>query len=269
MFRAATYNILNGGQDKSNFSRFELITEIIRDIRPDVLVIQEAMRFSDDGNLAMHRFERETGLRGFLAVAASGQHVAVFLNPRLQVLATSYDVTHFHHAAVFVSVLTQEQERLSIVGTHLCPYGEDNRLPEALYLANYARERELVLLLGDMNSLSPHERHSRNIRALAPRYRARYLLACEGHKPATNVVRVLERASFIDLWWQDRQSAPGYTAPTPLAKGREFSHMRVDYIFATERLAKTLVECAVVRNRKTDRASDHYPVYADLNITMG
>lgn len=52
--------------------------------------------------------------------------------------------------------------------------------------------------------------------------------------------------------------------PTAGYSGTEFATFRSDYFLATQRLAKTLVRYQVIRNAVTDKASDHYPIWAEF-----
>jgi exonuclease III len=45
--------------------------------------------------------------------------------------------------------------------------------------------------------------------------------------------------------------------------------MRLDYLLATPAVAALTRQVRVVRDGETDRASDHYPVVADLELAPG
>ena len=67
--RVMTYNIENGGQDDLDNSRLDLVLQVVNDIDPDVLVLQEAMNFDAASNRKLRRFEQDTGLHGLLGKA--------------------------------------------------------------------------------------------------------------------------------------------------------------------------------------------------------
>ena len=261
-----TYNILNGGQDDFQFDRLNIIIRIIKSVDPDVLVLQEGMYFDLNGGRILYRIENETGLRGILAHTKTGQHVATFLRKDARIAENYIDTEHFHHAMIRTIIFLQNNDLLTIIGTHLCPHGGEKRVSEVQYAANYARKGELVLLLGDMNALSPSDNYTDSISRLPSHYRTRYLMPSDNTTIDIRAIRTLETASFIDLHVLKSTSSIEYTAPTKLGQGKEFSKMRVDYIFGTPRIADTTSTCYVLKTSDTEIASDHYPVIAELQL---
>jgi endonuclease/exonuclease/phosphatase family metal-dependent hydrolase len=61
--------------------------------------------------------------------------------------------------------------------------------------------------------------------------------------------------------WAVRNSAPGFTSP---ASPRRDAARRIDYIFVTRDLTVSSVEVPV--NRETRMGSDHYPVFAEIQL---
>jgi exodeoxyribonuclease-3 len=263
-----TYNICDGGQDGFDHRRLDLILDVISVQAPDVLAVQEAKYFELNGHRTLHRVENALHMRAILATPATGQNVALFLPQAARLLETHLDTVHFHHALVRVSLAAADGRSLTVIATHLCPHGGENRLREAQFLTNYARENELVLLLGDLNALSPHESHVESIERLPSHYRARHLLAGDGFRIDTRAVAFLEAAGFVDLYRHLHPGERQCTAPTRGPGGHEFADMRVDYIFGTAPVAEITTGCSVVKTDETDRASDHYPVVAEIGLDI-
>lgn len=266
--RVMTYNILNGGQDNHEHERFGRILSLIAEQCPHVLVLQEAMYFDQQGGKLLHEAERSLGLRGFLANASSGQHVAIFVHPALLVYSYEIDSLHFHHALARLRLLLPDGEHFTVLGAHLCPHGSLNRLSEVQRIVNYARQGEKVVLAGDLNNLDHYRDHSLTIASLPDHYRARHLLPGKSLEVDTRVTKTIEAVGFIDIA-RKFHSDDLPTAPTSLnTAGAEFDNMRVDYIYATPPLAELATGCTVVRSDETNSASDHYPVVADFDITL-
>lgn len=265
--RVMTYNILNGGQDAMDFSRLNHVIEVVREADPDLLVVQEAKHFDLDGDRYLYRFENETGLRGFIARAQSGQHVVIFV--RRSALVTEFHTVSkmFHHAMACLRVRLDDDRSLTVIGTHLCPHGGHNRLGEAQYLGRYARSTDLVLLLGDLNSLDGQNDYAEALGRLEARYRIRYVLPGTEQEVDDRVIRTLQAAGFLDLYRLSNPHSFGSTAPTRLG-GSEFLDMRVDYAFGTKLVAEVTRACNVLISPSADKASDHYPLIADLNLKL-
>jgi hypothetical protein len=65
-------------------------------------------------------------------------------------------------------------------------------------------------------------------------------------------------AGYVDAFRMKHGSTPGPTLPTMNP------HIRLDYVFVPRPFAERLAACDVVRHQEAVRASDHFPVVADL-----
>jgi exodeoxyribonuclease-3 len=264
MLRVMTWNIRTGGRDGNGSDRLALVARVVADQRPDVLALQELRGFDRDEVLT--RFAGQVGMRPHLARAWFGQPVAVLVRPPIRTLAASSVRRPFHHAAGRV-VLATDAGPLTVFCAHLNPYSGGRRLAEADWLAAAVRRTggRLALLAGDLNSLEPTVDHADRVARLPAHYRARHLRR-DGRTVDTRSVARLLDVGLVDLF---RAAAPrdeGLTVPTRHG-GAEFSGMRLDYLLGTARVAELTRDCRVVRDAVTDRASDHYPVVADLDLT--
>lgn len=262
-----TYNTLFAGRDGAGFQRAEAQIALVKEVRPDVLLMQEARGFDVDGTALLFDMERRTDMRGFLAVAPStGQHVAIFIRHPLKPLSFSADNQHFHHALASLRVeLPDAGETLTLMSAHLCPNGPAVRRREASYLAVHAAEDSLALLAGDFNSASPHDPEPFGFTDLAPHHRARYLADDLIHADRS-VLASLEAAGWVDVGFK----LGGADIPTVPARGfvgTEFPSMRCDYVMASAALARHARSYEVIRSALTDTASDHYPVVATFELS--
>lgn len=264
--KVMTYNVLTGGQDGLEDGRLDLVIDVIVAQAPDVLVLQELNHAELFGHRVLHRLENATGLRGFLSTAATGFHVGVFVPKHSTVIRTEAGNHGFHHAWLDVA-LDSRKGPVTIVGTHLCPFGGDIRLTEAQRLARYADPRRLALLMGDLNSLDPGPVHDESLGRLPAHVRARHLFA-DGTTVDTRAVSTLLNAGFVDLFRRFSSRENAYTVPTPGFGGGEFAGARIDYILASEPVAELATACSIVSGGKADVASDHYPVVAELDVEL-
>ena len=152
--RVMTYNVLTGGRDSDGPGRLALIADIVRQVNPDILLLNECNGFEQDGYRTLFRLEAELGMRGVLAEAESGFHVALF--HRVGRLTEARLVSRDVHHAVLAATLDVAGTTLRVIGAHLCPFGGDARLLEVQHLLRFLRE-DHVLILGDLNAFSPHD----------------------------------------------------------------------------------------------------------------
>jgi endonuclease/exonuclease/phosphatase family metal-dependent hydrolase len=249
-----TYNIYDGAPGE----RRELVTRVIAAEQPDVLVLCECNDFERDGQRALHELEQALDMRGLLLTVDSGYHLALFVR-RMQVRAFHRLSGQFQHGA-FLAELSHGGRELSVIGTHLCPFGGEARLLEARRLA--ARVQGELALLGDLNALSPHDAAHHDPGAWLARYRARHQLGDDPRRLDTRALSVLEQAGLQDLFLRAHPGAVATTRPTRLLSDRPAQ--RLDYVLATAPLADRLQDCRVVDGEAAQLASDHLPVIARL-----
>lgn len=100
-----SYNTLFAGREKGDARRADVQLRVIRDVQPDIFLMQEAKGLDVDGGALLYALEHQLGMRGFLVVAPrTGQNVAVFIRVPLRAIAFEPDVINFHHALACLTV---------------------------------------------------------------------------------------------------------------------------------------------------------------------
>lgn len=252
-----TYNILTGGLDQADQTRLARVVSIVQKEQPDILVFNECNHFDSRGNHTLHFVERQLGMRGVLAQADTGFHVAVFA--RNLPLVASEQIKPAYHAMVKVTVLWGEQP-VTILGAHFCPFGGTHRLLEAELLTRFALDHEWVLAAGDFNAISPSDASRVNTTHWPARRQARHEF--QGAID-TRAVDTLQRAGLIDLALAAGKPEPtiGMMPGTP-----DGQRGRIDFIFGTRPVAAVLRGSHVVGSDEARVASDHLPLVVDLDM---
>lgn len=76
------------------------------------------------------------------------------------------------------------------------------------------------------------------------------------------LVKFIKHCGLIDTY---KKSLFGnYTVPTKLITDKKDSVMKVDYIFTSNNI-KT-IKSKIIKNSKTEYASDHYPICTTIDI---
>ena len=261
--KVMSYNTLFGGWDGTDDRRSRAQRAVIARERPDVLLLQECKHFDLNGGRRLYETEAALGMRGFLALAPhTGQHAAVFARPELAPVAFESDSAHFHHAAAVVTLRVPGfPQPVTFVSVHLCPHGPHVRLTEAAYLVAHAAPDRFALVAGDFNSVSPFDAEP-DWTALPAHHRARYL-SPDGRTADHRVLRAFDQAGYTDVARRLGRSAEP-TVPGTGFTNTEFVPFRSDYFLASAALAETAVAYGVVRDERTDAASDHYPITAEF-----
>lgn len=264
--KVLTWNTLFAGIDGNEDHRKKLQNEVINETKPDIFFMQEAKGFEQNAHRLLFETETAINMRGFLGRAIhTGQNTAIFIDPTFKVLSFDFDNTHFHHAATFLTVeVAGFSLPINFASVHLCPNGPEVRRREASYLMQLANPASFSLITGDFNSLSPHDNEPSDWGTLSLHYRSRYF---EGfsEKADRSVLEKFEAGGFIDCG-KALELNHISTVPTAAYKDAEFVAFRCDYAMASPKLAGTLISYKMIKNEKTDTASDHYPILLEFLV---
>jgi exodeoxyribonuclease III len=258
--RVMTYNIKTGGSG----GRLPAIAAAVAREAPDVLACQELRDFDRGGGRLLRDLAGALGMRPFLVRSWFGQPVGLLVRPPGRIVVTRAVRWPLHHAAAAVTVPT-DQGPMTVVSAHLNPFSARRRRWEARRLAGRFAGVPLLLVAGDLNALDPTASHDERLARLPGLYRRRH--TDRRGRVDTRAVAVLEEAGLVDLWRRSGADGEGLTVPTTRS-GREFSEMRLDYLFGSPAVAALTERVRVVRGNETEYASDHYPVVADLRLSF-
>jgi exodeoxyribonuclease-3 len=113
------------------------------------------------------------------------------------------------------------------------------------------------VLVGDFNTLAPGE--LLDVRRMPHWIRA--LVWLSGRDIQRETIQIMLDARYVDGYRHLYAHDKGYTFPV------WDPHLRLDYIFLPAQFAGQLKSCRVINDlAEVDRASDHYPLLAELEL---
>jgi len=250
-----TYNILEGGEN-----RFESIIKVVFNEKPDFLVINEANGFEKNNNQTFNKFSEETGLPYF-KLALSGEydyHTAIFSKYPLKEVK---EIESLRNAGIS-TIIETKLGAISIVGAHLTPYTEDQRLREIDLIISRQMQHSNKILIGDMNSLSATDEYNEDM--INDFNDTQLKKFTTNGKFRFDVIKKITFLGYLDtaVIFGNQKVC---TVPTKI--NRDEAHlinMRVDYIFISDLLKDKLKSYSVIKNNLTEMASDHFPVVIEL-----
>ncbi len=255
-----TYNILEGARD-----RLDVVAAVVRAADPDVLAITEANGFDDPKRMAAA--EGAFRMKGVLGAAESGFHVALFLKPGWKVEASGSEFYPFFHAALWAKLHGDGDREFTAVVAHLNPFSPDERLAEIRALCRHAMPGEKSLLMGDFNCMAPGDAIDASVLELPRNILARFIKeAADPVEFDRREIALAEWAGFVDVYRKLNPKKPGWTLMTTRFGAALRARMRIDYMLATERMAKRALSAEVIETDESRRASDHYPVLATFDL---
>lgn len=251
MFRLLTYNILHGGGDED---RVDAIAQVINAVAPDLVLLQEATNAANVERLARatgmddcRTFQRQS--LGYLS--RKKVSFAQWIRPRIS-----------RHA--FLEVVPAGDE-LRVFGVHLsavhAAWTERRRVLElGALLKSVDQHREgFHVLTGDFNTVAPGDAWD----ADKLPFRLKPLIWLSGGSVRWRTIQTVLDAGYVDAFKLKHPGDPGMTLPT------RDPHIRLDYVFVPQAHVTRVMACEVVRHPAAVKASDHFPVVADLHVAQG
>ena len=148
--KVLTYNILTGGSD----GRLSIIKDVVREVNPDVVCLQETNGFDVDNNQVLCAFGRELGFP-YYALAkcgTAGKDYSVATFTRKSVWSES--LPGFRHAGL----LTHFDSGVVLCNVLLSSKSDDERLQELSGIVDLLEGKD-ALFVGDHNMLSPFDEY--------------------------------------------------------------------------------------------------------------
>ncbi|WP_129665972.1 endonuclease/exonuclease/phosphatase family protein [Phytoactinopolyspora endophytica] len=223
MLRVVSYNIQDGGED-----RLQAISEILRELRPDVAAILEA---NDRANVEL--LATKVNMDLVFGEANNEFHMAW--------LTRHTPLEHVNHRShelektLLELVIEWHGRPLRLYAAHLAPglegHHDARRLAETGAILRLLREhtRDPHVLVGDFNAVDSSE-----------------------------VIELVREAGYIDCY----RTMHGDIVSDARPVGDPAR--RIDYAFATGAMASRLRACGIRSGADAADASDHYAVWADF-----
>lgn len=170
--------------------------------------------------------------------------------------------TGFRTGAV-IADLKAQKDMFTVALTHLHYKNESLRLKELKLLLGALTTKRNVILMGDLNSLSPHDGYKE--KELLAKMRNKGITKFGTRKLHMSVINKLLTDNYLDAV-KHMSKKPQYSVPTEANEDRDhLLRLRLDYIFVSRDLEKHLKQAEIMRNKQTNAISDHFPVLARLS----
>ena len=151
------------------------------------------------------------------------------------------------------------------------PYPTISEKEKAKWVADILNKKEMPhILLGDFNAFSPKDKYKHKFSTIVKEFTAfqgskeKAMKNAEGSLKCLMLKKIISKG-LIDTYLQCNKKYEG-TLPTKnyaLFKNKSGT-MRIDYIFCSKKFK--VLDAGIIKNKLTEKASDHYPIYAVLEI---
>lgn len=243
-FRLLTYNVRYGGA-----GREDALTATINACAPDLVLLQEATQAE-----VVDRLCARTGMAQW----------ATFRRQSLGFMSRQ-PVAHYewHRPRVsrhaFLEVVPAGSD-VRLFGVHLsaihAAWTERRRLFEVrALLRGIARHQTgFHVLAGDFNTLAPGE--LLDVRRLP--FRLRPFVWLSGGRIRWRTIQEVLEAGYVDVFRMKHPEETGFTFPAT------DPHIRLDFVFVPASFADRVSRCEIVSGAEASRASDHFPLLAEI-----
>lgn len=151
MTRFMLYNVYRGGE-----GRLDKIASVVNDIRPDFLGVLEAVGWGDGHQQTLRQFADKSEF-AFSHFTKSNTKYDLALLARQEPQSVQEFREGFWHVLLRVDTPLLLGEQLIIILLHLNPHKEEDRMCELEQLYHLINTSPHTILMGDFNSLSPHD----------------------------------------------------------------------------------------------------------------
>lgn len=250
--KVLSYNAFEGAENTQGY-----LFALIEREKPDLLQMQEINGWGQGAPNTMEELANAVGFKGAVYGNSNTRFKLGTFSLRPYVHS---DVLKegFWHSAVGITIPFGEEE-LYAWNLHLCPKFEDDRLPEIRQIIDHVDPDSYTLITGDLNSLAATDPYSLG---LAKELSAKGLHKFGDEALRFDVTDALLAAGLVDIGasypWQN-------TVPTPANNdAAHAAELRLDYAFATPKLAALVTSYSVIKDELSDQASDHYPIQVEF-----
>lgn len=257
MLRVAHYNIFRGGEDRLN-----VIGDILQQINPDICGILEAVDWHKK-NKELSVFFKKKGFN-FLKISKANSRHNIAIISKFPVKIKSYK-QGFRHVVVKVSLKEKKYNEFSFFFVHLSHVSEKDRLKEVKNLIDIINNKPCIIM-GDLNSLSDVDPYGEEI---LNKFKKLNITKFGKEKLTFSVIKKLKKLRFIDVAEYLGKSFIT-SVPTPFNKDPYHAvPIRIDYAFVSRELISYIKNQNILKNKKSNLGSDHYPLFIDIEKKKG
>ncbi|SEP53956.1 hypothetical protein [Amycolatopsis saalfeldensis] len=259
MFQVMSVNLRHGAGD----GRWAGIAALIRDVAPQILLLQEANGWADPEDQRLVAAEQELGMRGAIAPSPSGFHTGILIDGDA-VSWDDWDTDHAHFSmhghSELIATVPWLPAPLTVLSAHLSPDSADLAAQEAQVLIRHVhRTGGYGILGGDINHVPPGDAEP-DWSKVPPHDRAARTVVADPVLRANHAVgHVLARGDLIDV---AAHLADQRHDPTLRAWTGHIGMVRTDQIHITRKLLPALIDYRRIEARPF---SDHDAVVAEFD----
>ena len=262
-----SYNILNGLCSENrpfevDQNRKKALIELLKKENPDILVLCEAACWPVVKQDDMKDYD--TLITGLCSANSDEKSSESFR--WAPAIFSKFPIDHKNLSKFCKSFLRTSielgEKKLTLDAVHINPsVSEDDRAE--FFRSVIKGQGGPYIISGDFNSLHPKDSYDEE--KLIRGYQA--FMGDNGEPKVKDIIKAVAMQPFVGSGLIDTHSAHNlhdFTVPTDWRNKNKDSAVRLDYIFCSEDIK--VLSSGVIKNEHAEKASDHYPIFAAVEI---
>lgn len=252
--RIGHYNIFCGGN-----GNLDNIFKIIEKMNLDICGILEAVDWEKKENI-IKKYAKDSGFSIYkLAKANSKYNIAILSKIKIKINIIKKEIRH-----VVLKATIEEGPflGLSIFFVHLSPVSEKDRLLEVKKIFKKIKNNTNNIIMGDFNSLSKNDPYKET--ELIKKLRENKITKYGIKKINFEVINEIEKFGLVDA---SKYLNIPFINTVPTQSNSDINHkinLRIDYVFMSSHYVQKINNMDVIKNKDTEKSSDHYPLLIEL-----
>ncbi|HLC72225.1 MAG TPA: endonuclease/exonuclease/phosphatase family protein [Candidatus Nanoarchaeia archaeon] len=270
------YNLLDGMHDWEEKprlveKRLKLVREVVHALNPDILVLIEAcdVAANDHGIKVDYKKEFKLPYHYHFPAVSGKKHGNSILSRWPIISSENYSVYQRKFGRVQMKV---NEKMITIDLVH--PHPSLSEIERVQFFKGVLRDmKKPYLLVGDFNAWSLEDTKGRDINKVIATFKElphygkedlEVIKAQVADRATCQSVEFVKGKDLIDTYRVIHKKGFGYTVPTDSFSTNKDAAGRLDFIFSSKDFK--VLDSGIVKNKLTEESSDHYPIYAVLDI---
>ena len=262
------YNILNGFcGDKLPYrmdkEKLKLFIKFVEEENPDILILNEAYfwQFAKKTNFKDFKIILNSLYNEYSTLAYTHFRWApvIFSKFDIEKFDTSLSRYHFNYLRAYLRI---KDKKLVVDIFH--PHPDTSEEEKCDFIEKISFGRNNYIFSGDLNALSIEDSYDKE--RLVKGYES--FMKSKGKPKAENMLKMIATKKILDRGLVDTYKVKNrkfdFTIPTDLMSRNKDASARIDYLFSTPDLK--VIKSGIIKKPITEKISDHYPIYAILEI---
>jgi endonuclease/exonuclease/phosphatase family metal-dependent hydrolase len=265
------YNILHGfHSDNQPFvlqeDRLKSAQEVVKRENPDILILTEAC-FADKNKYGIKmNYKKLFSFPHYFHTITGNEWNSALLSK--YPINSSQDYC-MDRRMFFRNELDVDGNKIYLDVAH--PHPDLSEFERKRFFHSYLRDipDKSYILTGDFNAISDQDKYYREklIKGFLGFIKNKEVVDKVVDERLTHqAISEIRRHNLIDTYRKINKGVQQYTIPTDYLSLDKSSGMRVDYIFCSPDFE--VEDARVIKNELTEKASDHYPVIAQLKLKI-